>query len=396
MFKHFYSISYKQMLCCKGLALFLLLGLISGCSLFGQGAEDSRPPAQLTAVTPQLTLKRLWKTGVGGQGEGLGLGLRPLLKDEVLYVAGHNGVVNALNAKNGRLIWSRKTGLALSAGPGVGGSRVLVASNNGDVVALDIESGNELWRTVVSGEILAAPGVSPEQVAVRSANGNLHVLAANDGGVLWKDEQEVPRLSLRGHASPIVTNGVVLSASDSGKITSFKAVDGVLLWERMLGLPRGSTELERLVDIDGVMQLQGTDLYVVGYNARLGKVDARSGNIIWAKNYSSSTGVNLDWKQAYLSDADDHVVAVNQETGAEVWKTEDYQYRELSAPRAVGAAAVVVGDFEGFAHFLSPQDGSTLARVKVSGAPVRAQPVAQDNTVYIQADDGTIVAYSIN
>ncbi|MBT8141902.1 MAG: outer membrane protein assembly factor BamB [Gammaproteobacteria bacterium] len=379
------------------LSLMLMAIMLSACSvlnIFNQSSEETRVPAELKDITPSLGVKQIWSTSVGDYAQGLGYGLTPAISNEIVYVASNNGVVTALNAITGKQLWSTPTRVALAAGPGAGSGRVVVGSNNGDVIALDATDGAELWRTKVKGEILAAPAVGTSEVAVRSANGTLSVFNSNNGNELWKDVQEVPRLSLRGYSSPIVTSGVVITASDGGKVSSFRALDGAVVWERLIGLPRGSTELDRIIDIDGKLALNDANLFVVGYNSRLAKIDARTGNIIWAHDHSSNTGVNVDFKNVYLSDVDGNVLAYDQEVGSQQWKSQEYKYRQLSAP-GVTAKALVLGDLAGFVHFLSPQDGSTIARQKISKAAIRMPPLTQDNRVYVFADDGKLVAFQV-
>ncbi len=375
-------------------SFIVALLVLSGCSFFNQGAEDSRQPATLQVVESSLNLATVWKTTIGDGAQGLSFNLRPSVQDGVLYLASSNGVVRALNASTGANIWTANTGVILSAGPSASSGRVIVAGNNGDVIALGTKAGKELWRTKVSGEVIAAPGVGIEQVAVRAANGTLHVLSANSGTELWFDEQVVPTLSLRGASTPLVTSGVVITGTDAGKLISFNAVDGAIMWERLLGLPRGSTELERLIDIDGNIALNETNLFAVGYNSRLAKIDARSGNVIWGKTVSSNTGVSLGLSDVFVTTSDDHLIAFNQESGAQVWKSEEYQYRELTAPTPIGSA-LVVGDFEGFVHFISPTDGKTLARTKISKAAIKQAPIFANDMVYVIADNGQLMAYKI-
>ena len=373
--------------------LFALL-VISGCSLFNQSAEDSRQPATLQAINNSLTVKTVWKTSIGDGAQGLSFNLRPNVQDDVLYLASSNGSVRALNASTGANIWTVNTGVILSAGPSASSQQVIVAGNNGDVIALEAKTGTELWRTKVSGEVIAAPGVGIEQVAVRAANGTLHVLSANSGTELWFDEQEVPTLSLRGASTPLIVSGVVITGTDAGKLISFSVVDGAVIWERLLGLPRGSTELERLIDIDGNIGINETNLFAVGFNTRLAKIDARNGSVIWGKTVSSSTGVGVGLTNVFVSTSDDHLVAYNQESGSQTWKTEDYQYRELTTPTPTGQA-LVVGDLEGFVHFISPTDGNTLARTKISKAAIKQAPIYANDMVYVIADDGQLLAFKI-
>ena len=368
--------------------------LLSGCSIFSQDAEDSRVPVELKEFTPQLKVQSLWSSKIGDAAEGLGFGLSPSVKSGVVYIASYDGVVRALNAKTGALIWKNATGVSVTAGPSIGAGQVVVGSNNGDIISIDANTGKVQWRSVVGGEVITPPTVGLEQIAVRSANGSLNVLSTTSGELIWQDEQEVPRLSLRGSSMPLVTKGVVIAGNDSGKISSYNALDGGVVWERLLGLPRGTTELERLVDIDGKIGINDDNIYVVGFNSRLAKIDARTGNILWSKEYSSNNGVDLGWKDIYLSNTDGHVVAVDQETGSLTWKSEEYQYRQLTAPLAT-TGAIVVGDLEGYIHFLSSTDGTTIARQKISKAPIRVTPVAEGNLIYVQSDDGKIVAFKI-
>lgn len=371
------------------------LYMLSACSVFNQKAEEARQPVELNKINPSISIDRVWKASIGDGAENLGYGLQPASNGEVLYLASSNGLVSSLNALTGKLNWSTQTGVVLSSGPGVAAGRVIVASNNGDVIALDADNGNELWRSKVSGEVIAPPGVGVEQVAIRSANGTLHVLSASSGAKLWFDEQIVPTLSLRGSSAPLVMGGVILMGTDAGKIMSFSALDGAVLWERLLGLPRGTTDLDRLIDIDGPIAISESALYAVGYNSRLNKIDARSGNVVWSKEYSSNTGVGVGLENVFIANSDSHVVAINQETGSQTWKSEEYEYRELTTPISAGPA-IVVGDLEGFVHFLSPQDGKTLARAKVSKSPIKRSALAANGLVYVIADDGSLAAFKLN
>jgi len=132
----------------------------------------------------------------------------------------------------------------------------------------------------------------------------------------------------------------------------------------------------------------------VGFNSRLNKIDPRNGGVVWSKEYSSNSGVSLGLENVFLSNSDGHVVAVNQESGSEDWKNEEYEYRELTTPVSAGSA-IVVGDLEGFVHFLSPQDGSTLARTRVSKTPIKRPALSANGLVYVISDDGSVVAYSV-
>ena len=61
--------------------------------------------------------------------------------------------------------------------------------------------------------MLSAPVVGERLIAVRTVDGRLHGIALKDGQELWTQEQQVPRLSLRGTSWPVLVGDLVLSGS---------------------------------------------------------------------------------------------------------------------------------------------------------------------------------------
>lgn len=80
-------------------------------------------------------------------------------------------------------------------------------------------------------------------------------------------------------------------------------------------------------------------------------------------------------------------------TGANAWRQEKLLNRDLSAPLAL-RRAVVVGDYAGYVHFLSPEDGAFLARVPL-GAEIAATPRAFGAGAVVQTQDGTVALIAI-
>ena len=375
--------------------------LIAGCNIlnlgqtiFSQDAEDVHTPAALKTFTSKQNVSSVWSANLGSALQGTRAGLRPQLINGKIYAAGSAGTVSAFEATTGKVLWNSASGILISGGPGASNSLVVVGGLNGEAVALNAETGVEVWRKTLSSEVLAAPAVDSDYVAVRTADGRLTVLSAVDGSELWFDEQEVPRLSLRGNASPILIGGLLISPNDNGKIIAFNPSNGMIAWQSVLGIPRGRSELERLVDIDGNIEIIGTDIYAVGYQSRLGRIDGRSGRLSWAQKYSSVNGLGVDSSNVYLTTDKDTVVAVSQATGSELWKTEEMSYRSLTAP-IYANGSLVLGDLEGYVHFLSPTDGSVQQRLRLSKAPIISAPLAVGSLVYIQSDDGKLAAYRV-
>ncbi|HEX9206982.1 MAG TPA: outer membrane protein assembly factor BamB [Steroidobacteraceae bacterium] len=365
-----------------------LLFVVAGCG----GDKDAEPPAELIDLKPSLQVDKLWSTSVGGDSETLRLAFGLALDDGVLFAAGRKGDVVALDPATGKSRWKSDTKAELSAGPGVGGKIVAVGTSDGQLIALDKTSGKALWTSKLSGEVLSAPLVTGDRVIVRTVDGRLRALGALDGKEQWSAEEPVPRLSLRGNAPPVLAGDTVIAGFDSGKVVAYALATGDVAWQAQVSTPRGRSELERLADVDSAVRVDGGDGYAVGYQGRVVMFALDSGQIWWGRDLSSYRGLVLDSDQLYVATAEGSVVALRRRDGTVLWQQDGLKRRMLSAPAVVGNA-VVVGDFEGYVHWLDRDTGKFVAREHPGGARVSAAPLVVGDRVFVLDEDGKIVAY---
>jgi outer membrane protein assembly factor BamB len=374
----------------------LVAACTAGLLLFAAGCDKEKkeqPPAELIDLKPSLAVAKLWDARIGGGEPVLRLGLGIALQDDVLYVAGRDGQVEALDARTGKVRWSTDTRKALSAGPSAGPGLVVVASSDGEVIALDMAKGNRLWKADVAGEVLAAPLVTAERVFVRTVDARLRALEATTGKELWTAEESMPRLTLRGTATPALAGDNVLVGFDSGKVVAFAAATGEIAWQAQVSMPRGRSELERLADVDGSISVDGDDGYAAGYQGRVVMFALDSGQVWWGRDLSSYRGVALDDAQLYVSTSEGSVVALRRRDGTVQWQQDGLQRRGLSTPAVVGNA-VVVGDFDGYLHWLDRDTGKFVARERPGDARISQAPVSTaDGRVFVVDDDGRVAAF---
>jgi len=194
--------------------------------------KDVDQPAKLTDISATLKPERVWSASVADKGaKPLRLGLGLSVDGNRVYAAGRKGEVAAFDLQSGRALWRTKTKLALSGGPGSSAGMVVVGSTFGDLVALNPQSGAILWKIRLNGEVLSAPAISERLIAIRTVDGKLHAIDPKDGKELWSTEQQVPRLSLRGTASPVLTGEFVLCGFDNGKVEAVNVSDGSVAWK---------------------------------------------------------------------------------------------------------------------------------------------------------------------
>jgi outer membrane protein assembly factor BamB len=354
--------------------------------------KDVAPPAELVDFDPAVSIDRVWSIGTKGGDDVLRLGLQPVAQGERVYVAGHGGDVRALELATGRDIWRASLDLDLSGGPAVGEGIVVVGSSGGELVALDAETGAKRWQVSTGGEVLAAPTVAGGIVVVRTVDGRLRGLKAADGVEAWNYEQPVPRLTLRGNGAPVVDGDMVFAGLDNGKVVALSLATGELLWNTTVAPAHGRTEIERLVDIDSAVRIVGDDVFVVGYQGRIAMLARATGQLWWGRDLSSHRGLAVDSDTLYVTAADSTVMALSRRDGTPIWSQDSLLRRSVTAPALVDGA-LVVGDFEGYLHWLDVTTGQLLARGKTGGGRMSNAPVAAGGMLLLETDSGEVQAW---
>jgi len=369
---------------------FAALLIAAGCSK----DKDVEPPAKLVNFPTTLPVKKLWSEGVGGGKKQikLRLGLGPAIDNGLVFAASHKGEVIAVALDTGRNVWVKKLKVPISAGPAAGSGIVVAGSSKGAVIALDGATGRQLWRSQVNSELLSSPAISENVVVIRSVDGRLHGLETRTGKQLWSVEQQVPRLSLRGTAIPIVAKEVAISGFDNGKVMAVSLTTGDTIWDTALASPHGRTELDRLVDIDSAVRVVGENVFAAGFQGRTAMLALDSGQLWWSHDMSSYRGLAVDADNLYVTESDGTVVAMRQRDGAELWRNDKIKRRGLSAP-IVTSTAIAVADFQGYIHWLDKGSGALVAREHISKQRVSNPPAGANDTIVVLTDGGTLAAY---
>jgi outer membrane protein assembly factor BamB len=374
-----------------------LLSMLTACAWISDylgGDENITPPTELTEIKDEINVQRLWHVNIGsGSGKYL-LHLVPALTESMVFAADYKGKLHAIRIADGERIWQIDTDLTISAGPGVGEEMVLVGGQNGVVAAYSTQDGKLLWRTEVSSEVLSVPVIAAGVVVVRTIDGRVRALNAITGKRLWIYNRKEPVLTLRGNSSPVIDGNVVHVGFDNGKLVALTLDRGQLLWESAIAVPRGRSELERMVDIDGELMLKDGIAYVTAYQGRVAALTLDAGSLLWTRELSSYAGLGIDRRNVYVTDDSSQVLALDRNTGASLWRQEKLMWRTLKAP-AVVDDYVVVADFEGYLHWLSSEDGHFVARVRGDGEGWVSAPGVVGNTLIAQGSGGGLYAFRV-
>lgn len=374
----------------KLLVILSITLFIQGCSSSGKEI----PPAKLVDFNQEVKLNTVWSRSIGdGQGE-LYNRLTPAVDGAMIYAAGADGVVMAINRLTGDVKWKKKLKKPISGGVSASNGLVLMGTMKGEVIALDSATGDERWTAKVNSDVLSPPVTNGNEVIVQTGADSLFAFSIGTGAPLWRYDNTPAILTLRGKSTPLITQNMAIFGLSTGQVIALDVKQGIPIWTQVIAIPKGRSELERMVDINGKLVLQGKTLYVVTYQGQLAAVDIDSGRIIWQRGASSYTNLSNYLDNLYLSLADGAVQSINDTNSSERWMNSQLLRRQLSGP-AVFNNYVAVGDFEGYLHVLSQTDGHFVARRKIDGDGLRVQPIVVDNMMYVYGNSGKLVALTI-
>lgn len=364
--------------------------LLTACA----GTPEENDPAELTDFVVERKLERLWSHQIGnGQGKGL-YQLRPAIEGDTLYIASADGLLQARDALNGKLRWKRSLDVTISGGVGVDEERLYLGTTEGLVLALD-QQGEELWRAQVNGEILAPPVSDDDIVVAQTYDGQVVAFDVLTGDKRWTYSASVPRLTLRGTSTPILEGQFVFAGLANGRVVALDQKTGELRWEQRVSVAKGSTEIERLSDVDGSLLYDSGVLYAAGYQGKVIAVEIRSGRRLWERDVSSHTGPVEGYGNIYLADADGSIHAFEKNGQGVIWTQTILARRKLTEPAILGGS-LAFGDFEGYLHFVSQVDGHLVSRVRVDSSGLRAPMLVAQDRLYVFSNAGKLVAYSFD
>ena len=377
----------------KILILCTLSATLSACGFFD--TDNTPPPSPLTSYHAEARVHTVWYKWTGfGVGSDY-LRLPPAVTENAVYTANKGGYVVATNRTSGSTLWSVDTKKSLSAGPSAYNGLIFVGSREGDVLALSETDGKILWQAKVPSEVLAPVAANNNIAIVKTIDGKVTALSETDGHTLWNYQETEPTIILRGASAPQIKNNVAVIGFSNGNLAKLTLKDGNLLWKQTLASPDGIFAIQRMVDVDADPIIYKNKIYAATYQGKVVALDLASGKTFWSQDTSSYSGMAADDNQVYVSDSKSRVTAFNAENGAPSWRQTKLEARSITGP-AIMDNYIVVGDEEGYLHWLSKQDGHFIARIKAGGRGIITTPVVYNNVLYVVTRDGHVAAYTLS
>ena len=370
----------------KALIIGSAIAALVACS----GGARVRKPAELVPVTNQFDLAPVWSTSVGSSET---FNFHPVVAGDAVYAASHRGNLVKIDLANGNKVWEASVPERITVGPGSDGRVTAVVTPKGTVYAYD-DTGKPIWNVSVGSEVLTEPVVAGGVVIIRALDNRFIGLDAQTGTRKWIYQRQQSALSLRvGYGMLAIGNEVIVTGFAGGRFGMIAIANGGLVWESPISFPKGFSEIERLNDVTAKPSMEGEILCAVSYQGRIGCGQARTGNLIWFKDFSSFTGTAQSPDMVFSANEKSHVTAFATKDGNQVWENDKLTFRDVGEPMAVGRV-LLMGDAQGYVHAFSQADGQMVARIRHDSSPITAAPIAVGGLILIQSQGGKIAAYS--
>jgi outer membrane assembly lipoprotein YfgL len=365
----------------KACLLTALIGGLAACS-----SGSNAPKAADLCVDPALLgVTTVWTAKVGP----IEFPLSIPVKGNAITVASSTGNVVSMDASTGTTLWQLNLGGGVSAGVGSDGRYTSIVNRENELVT--IEAGRELWRSRLTAQVFTAPLVAGERVFVLGADRSVSAFDALSGKKLWSDQRPGEALVLR-QAGVLTAVGNTLIVGLAGRLAGLNPLNGALMWDVPIATPRGTNDVERLVDLVAGVGRNGQVVCARAFQAAVGCVNTARGTLIWKQTAAGSVGLQGDDKLIYGVEEDGVLMAWRTGDGGSAWSSDRLRYRHLSAPLVLGRS-LVVGDESGLVHFVSRSDGSLLTRRPTDGSAVLVTPVAAGQTLVVVTRNGMVLGF---
>jgi len=160
----------------------------------------------------------------------------------------------ALNAKNGRVVWTQESnttgaGILGVGTPAVSGNLVVLPFTSGEVLGVSLNEGLQSWSQVINGK------------RVGSANGYVKAVSGD----------------------PVIVGKVVYAGTNSGRLAAIDITSGMRVWTKKEGAI-------------GPVWIENNALFVLTDQQKLKRLDRKNGAEVWSydlpvyKNPKRSTG----------------------------------------------------------------------------------------------------------
>ena len=281
-----------------------------------------------------------------------------------VVVGTKDGVLRSVGI-DGRVKWAIPTPTPFSAGVLIRDGIVYAPGGDGLLRAIKADTGVVLWTYDCGEELVTVPVLAEGQVLVASQSATLYALNAADGKWLWQYRRTPPAgFILRGASTPVVRDGVIYLGFSDGHAAALEEKTGSALWDRVLSTGTQFIDVSSTPGFDA----QG-HLIVASYKDGIFALDPKTGDTVWQTGAAGLAYVLVRGSVVFAA-GEDRIAAFSSETGKALWIT---QLPDRAGQQPALASGLILLPTGKALLFINPVTGGILRRFD-PGKGVTATP----------------------
>lgn len=324
-----------------------------------------------------------------------------------IFTLDAGATVAAHDASSGARVWSVKlTPDGENTEDGFGGGvafdkgLVYVSNGFGELHAISADTGEVAWTASLGAPSRAAPAVVDGNVFAVTRDNRVISVDATSGDVNWMEQGLEQSAGILGGAAPAANGQVVIAPFSSGELNAYSVGTGRLGWADDLTGSRGTTGLAALNDVSGDPVISDGIVYAASQSGRFVAVEARTGERLWTQSIGGIQPPYVAGDTIFFVSGQGKLVAMQKEDGNVIWATELGEFRDpedregaitWAGPILAGGNLLLTSDL-GAMISVNPANGDVIGEVDLPGGATNG-PIAAGGTVYVLTDNATLAAY---
>jgi outer membrane protein assembly factor BamB len=356
------------------------------------------------------TPNRVWSANIGsGSSRKNRIAAAPVVSGGRIFTLDAGATV-AATSTGGQTLWSADLTAAFDAGGGlsggglaVAGDRLFAATGFGEVVALDTASGRILWRQRVDAPVSGAPATDGEAVYVSGRDGSAWAMSVATGKVIWQVVGTPGTAGYVGTAAPTVGDRAVIFPTNAGDLMAvLKIGGGTKIWQSSLAGKRLGRAYAFTADVTGDAVSDGKVLYAGSAAGRTVALSASSGDMLWSATEGALGPVAVAGGSLFLVNDQAELVRLDATTGEVIWAVEMPYYTKDKVKRrkaiyahygpVLAGGRIMVVSSDGLLRAFDPTNGTLTHTAEIPGGAA-TQPAVAGGVLYVVGTNGQLHAF---
>jgi outer membrane protein assembly factor BamB len=257
----------------------------------------------------------------------------PLISQPIIgkdYYIGMNrkGVVSRINTVNNKTVWQNKQAGRkfifysnyLNGGLLQQKNKIYASFGSDFINCLNSKTGELIWQQKLQEIVRAYPILEDNILYLQTLNNGMYSINANNGTILWYKSGLSDGVSVVNVISPIIHKNAIIMQDSYGNINTINKYTGFDEWsfdEENISFENILNEVK--VSTYQPLKVEGF-LYFYTSGGYLFKLNLSNKEIAWKEKYNIDGPIHIHNNIAYTIDDKNTLLAINLETGQNIWK----------------------------------------------------------------------------